>query len=112
MTGGGPLAGVKVIELPPDEDGNLDLAAALDALGQQGLTRILVEGGATLAASLLRHQLVDRLAWFRSASLIGGDGIPAVKPFGVDRLAEQARGIRLGVMRIGEDLLETFDLNA
>jgi diaminohydroxyphosphoribosylaminopyrimidine deaminase/5-amino-6-(5-phosphoribosylamino)uracil reductase len=104
--------GVKVVELPPDADGNIDLVAALDALGHLGLTRVLVEGGATLAASLLRRQLVDRLAWFRSPSLIGGDGIPAVKPFGVDRLAEQARGIRLGVMRIGEDLLETFDLSA
>ncbi len=85
---------------------------ALAELGQLGLTRVLVEGGATLAASLLRRKLVDRLAWFRSASLIGGDGIAAIKAFGVDRLAEQARGIRLAVMRIGEDLLETFELSA
>jgi diaminohydroxyphosphoribosylaminopyrimidine deaminase / 5-amino-6-(5-phosphoribosylamino)uracil reductase len=104
--------GVKVVEVPTDEDGNIDLAVALTELGRLGLTRVLVEGGATLAASLLRRNLVDRLAWFRSAGLIGGDGLAAVKPFGVDRLAEQARAIRLSVMRIGEDLLETFDLSA
>ena len=104
--------GVRLLEVPPDGDGNVDLDAALQELGKLGLTRILVEGGATLAAALLRRRLVDRIAWFRSASLIGGDGLAAVKPFGVDRLAEQARGTRLAVMRLGEDLLETFDLNA
>ena len=104
--------GVKLVEVPPDGDGNIDLDVALAELGRLGLTRVLVEGGATLAASLLRRKLVDRLAWFRSAGLIGGDGLAAIKPFGTDRLAEQARGIRLSIMRIGEDLLETFDLSA
>jgi diaminohydroxyphosphoribosylaminopyrimidine deaminase/5-amino-6-(5-phosphoribosylamino)uracil reductase len=104
--------GVTLVEAPRDADGNIDLVAALTALAQRGLTRILVEGGATLAASLLQRRLVDRLAWFRSPGLIGGDGLAAVKPFGVDRLAEQALGTRLSVMRLGQDLLETFAFNA
>jgi len=104
--------GVALVETPPDRDGNIDLTAALTALAQRGLTRILVEGGATLAAALLRRRLVDRLAWFRSPGLIGGDGLVAVKPFGVDRLADQALGTRLSVMSLGQDLLETFALNA
>jgi diaminohydroxyphosphoribosylaminopyrimidine deaminase/5-amino-6-(5-phosphoribosylamino)uracil reductase len=104
--------GVEVVELSPDQDGMVDLAAGLALLGQRGLTRILVEGGATLAASLLRHRLVDRLAWFRSPTLIGGDGLAAVKPFGIDSLAAQARGTRLSLMRLGDDVLETLDLNA
>ena len=104
--------GVTVIEIHRDGDGNVDLEPALRALAKQGLTRILVEGGATLAASLLRGRLVDRVAWFRSAGLIGGDGLEAVKPFGVDRLADQALGTRLSVMRLGQDLLETFALSA
>jgi diaminohydroxyphosphoribosylaminopyrimidine deaminase/5-amino-6-(5-phosphoribosylamino)uracil reductase len=104
--------GVRLIEVPPDSEGNIDLVAAMAELGRLGLTRVLVEGGATLAAALLRCRLVDQLAWFRSAGVIGGDGLAAIKPFGVDRLADQARAMRLGVMRIGEDLLETFDLSA
>jgi diaminohydroxyphosphoribosylaminopyrimidine deaminase / 5-amino-6-(5-phosphoribosylamino)uracil reductase len=104
--------GVTLVEVGRDAGGNVDLKAALAALAQRGITRILVEGGATLAASLLAARLVDRLAWFRSPGLIGGDGMDAVKPFGVDRLADQALGTRLSVMRLGQDLLETFDLNA
>ena len=104
--------GVDLVEVRRDADGNVDLPAALTAVAQRGLTRILVEGGATLAASLLRARLVDRLAWFRSPGLIGGDGIDAVKPFGIDRLVQQALGTRLSVMHLGQDLLETFALNA
>ena len=104
--------GVTLVEAPLDADGNIDLGAALAALAKRGLTRILVEGGATLAAGLLRLRLVDRLAWFRSPGLIGGDGIDAVSPFGTDRLESQALGTRLSVMHVGQDLLETFDLNA
>jgi diaminohydroxyphosphoribosylaminopyrimidine deaminase/5-amino-6-(5-phosphoribosylamino)uracil reductase len=104
--------GVELVEVAADRDGNVDLVAVMQELGRLGLTRVLVEGGATLAASLLRDRLVDRLAWFRSPGLIGGDGLAAVKPFGVDRLADQARATRLSVMRVGEDLLETFVLNA
>ena len=58
-------AGVKLIELPESAAG-VDLTAALAALGAAGLTRILCEGGGTLAAALLRENLVDRLAWFLS----------------------------------------------
>ena len=59
-------AGVNVIDAGPDRDGHIDLAGALAALGERGLTRLLVEGGGRLAAALLRAGLVDRLAWFRA----------------------------------------------
>jgi diaminohydroxyphosphoribosylaminopyrimidine deaminase/5-amino-6-(5-phosphoribosylamino)uracil reductase len=101
-------AGVEVIEAAPGEGGELDLAEALGALGERGLTRILVEGGAVLAAGLLRAGLVDRLAWFRAPRLLGGDGLPAVAGFGLDRLAAAPRFERLSLEALGEDVLETL----
>jgi riboflavin biosynthesis pyrimidine reductase len=80
----------------------------LRAVGKRGVTRLLVEGGATLAAVLLRAGLIDRIAWFRSGGVIGGDGIPAVEAYGVDRLNAIAQFERRGVMRLGADLLETL----
>ena len=61
-------------------DGGLDLAALLGALAQRGVTRVLAEGGAGLAAGLLRADLVDRIAWFHAPGIMGGDGLPAVRP--------------------------------
>ena len=71
-----------------DADGRLDLREVLAALAARGITRVLVEGGAALAASLLRARLVDRLAWFRGAMLIGGDGRAAIGALGVDTIAD------------------------
>jgi len=58
-------------------DGQVDLAAALQVLGEAGLSRILVEGGSRLAGSLLKDDLIDEAMLFRSPSVIGKDGIAA-----------------------------------
>ena len=100
--------GVEVAALPAGADGRIDLKAALALLGGRGLTRILVEGGATLAAALLARGLVDRLAWFRSGGLLGGDALPAIGPLGLRHLADQQRFMRLATTRLGEDVLESW----
>ncbi len=98
--------GVEVIELPAGPEDKVDLCAALQELGRRGLTRVLAEGGAHLSAALLRHNLVDRVAWFRAPLILGGDGIPAAVSFGVDHLAQAPRFFRLGVAEMGDDLFE------
>jgi diaminohydroxyphosphoribosylaminopyrimidine deaminase/5-amino-6-(5-phosphoribosylamino)uracil reductase len=99
--------GVELIEVAPASE-SVDLAEAFQELGRRGVTRVLVEGGATLAAALLRAGLVDHIAWFRAPRLIGGDGIPAITAFGIDRLAAMPRFERVAVEPLGEDALETF----
>ena len=105
-------AGVTLIDADPDSEGRIDLVAALAALGERGVTRLLIEGGARLAAELLRAHLVDRLAWFHAPLLIGGDGTPAVAALGLDRLADAPGFERLSVARVGDDMLTTFRARA
>lgn len=101
-------AGVKLIEIAAGEDGRVDLATALGKLGTLGLTRILVEGGAQLAASLMRANLVDRIAWFRAPAIIGGDGLSALAGFGVDTLDMASRWDIADMTRYGDDVLEIY----
>src|SRR5712691_8136121 len=101
-------AGVDIIAADPDEAGQIDLAVALGLLGERGLTRLLVEGGGRLAASLLRGGLVDRLAWFHAPLLLGGDGIPAVAALGIDALADMPRFERIEIQPVAVDTLSTF----
>jgi diaminohydroxyphosphoribosylaminopyrimidine deaminase/5-amino-6-(5-phosphoribosylamino)uracil reductase len=101
-------AGVEVLALEPDDGGRPDVARVARALGERGLTRVLVEGGARVAAAFLRARLIDRLEWFRAGLLIGGDGVPAAAPFGVARLAEAPGFTRTGTLELGPDLLESF----
>jgi diaminohydroxyphosphoribosylaminopyrimidine deaminase/5-amino-6-(5-phosphoribosylamino)uracil reductase len=101
-------AGVEVLTVADDSDGRLSLGAALQALGERGVTRLLVEGGGHVAAGLMRAGLVDRLIWFRAARVIGGDGMPAVTGFGLEHLAEAPGFTRISVEAVGEDVVETY----
>jgi diaminohydroxyphosphoribosylaminopyrimidine deaminase/5-amino-6-(5-phosphoribosylamino)uracil reductase len=97
------------IEIAANMDGPAWLPEALGKLAEAGLTRILVEGGATLATAFLKAGLVDRLYWFRAPIVIGGDGIPGIAPLAVDRLAESV-GLRcVGSRTLGNDVLELYD---
>jgi diaminohydroxyphosphoribosylaminopyrimidine deaminase/5-amino-6-(5-phosphoribosylamino)uracil reductase len=100
-------AGVKLIELPADNVG-VDVAAAAQALARHGLTRVMVEGGAAIAASLLRARLVDRLSWFHAPAVMGGDGWPAAQAFGVGNLADMPRFRAVSRQQWGEDVLTNF----
>ncbi|HTW26229.1 MAG TPA: bifunctional diaminohydroxyphosphoribosylaminopyrimidine deaminase/5-amino-6-(5-phosphoribosylamino)uracil reductase RibD [Acetobacteraceae bacterium] len=100
-------AGVRLFEVAGSGAG-VDLAQALAALGDEGITRLLVEGGAQVAAALLREGLVDRVAWFHAPAVIGGDGWPAAQAFGVAALADMPRFVRLGQRLAGDDLLSEF----
>ncbi len=99
--------GVSPIEAAASPAG-VDPAAALAALAARGLTRVLAEGGAGLAASLLGAGLVDRLAWFAAPAVIGGDGWPAVQAMGLAELASLPRFARVGVAAAGADVLTEF----
>jgi diaminohydroxyphosphoribosylaminopyrimidine deaminase / 5-amino-6-(5-phosphoribosylamino)uracil reductase len=94
-------AGVELVRL-----NRLDPRAMLAALAERGVTRVLIEGGGTLAASFLRDGLVDRLAIFRAGIAIGGDGLPALAGLGVAELANARRYRLESVERLGDDTLE------
>jgi len=100
--------GVQTIEVPAESDGRLSLSAVLRGLGDRGITRLLVEGGSTLSASLLQQDLVDRVYWFRAATVIGGDGVAAAAPLGVERLADAKLFARIETETLGADMLETY----
>ncbi|WP_255430414.1 bifunctional diaminohydroxyphosphoribosylaminopyrimidine deaminase/5-amino-6-(5-phosphoribosylamino)uracil reductase RibD [Roseomonas sp. 18066] len=105
-------AGATLIEVPPDAAAGqgLDAGALLRALAARGLTRILAEGGAGLAAALLRDAgLVDRLAWFHAPAVIGGDGRPALDALPLELLSAMPRYRRTSLALPGPDLLSEFE---
>lgn len=104
--------GVKVIEVGPDDSGNPDVLQALGQLADQGLQSILLEGGGRLASAFLQAGCVDRVAWFRAPKIIGGDGTPVAGALGLHDLAEAPRFRRLGLEEVGDDILETYVVQA
>ncbi len=103
-------AGARLIEVAGAEHG-VDLTTGLQALGAVGLTRVLVEGGAQIAAALLRAGLVDRVAWFHAPAVMGGDGWPAAQAFGTTTLDGMPRFLRVDSRPLGDDMLTEFHRN-
>jgi diaminohydroxyphosphoribosylaminopyrimidine deaminase/5-amino-6-(5-phosphoribosylamino)uracil reductase len=68
--------GVDVIEVEPGRDGRLDLDAVLVELGHRGVTRLFVEGGATLSDAMLSAAIPDQVILARSSDIrIGSGGV-------------------------------------
>jgi diaminohydroxyphosphoribosylaminopyrimidine deaminase/5-amino-6-(5-phosphoribosylamino)uracil reductase len=99
--------GIRLVEVAGAEVG-VDPTQALWALGDAGLTRVLVEGGAQLAASLLRADLVDRIAWFHAPAVMGADAWPAVQAFGIEQLDAMPRFTRTAQTLLDDDMLSEF----
>ena len=81
------------------------IEAVLDDLGRRGILQLLVEGGASVAKSLLDAGLVDRLVLYLAPALFGGDdGRPLVAGTGAGTMEELRRGRFVSVVQVGEDL--------
>jgi len=98
--------GVTLIEVTAGTNGGVDIAETAKALAERGLTRILVEGGGQLAASMLKADLIDRIAWFRAPSIVGGDGLPAIAGIGAQQVSDLIGFERLASGTWGADSLE------
>ena len=96
--------GTTLIETPQTPTGQIDLPATLAILAGQGLTRILCEGGATLAAALIRAGLVDDLITYTAGAAIGAEGHPALGPLNLATLAAAPRLRLLSTRQIGQDI--------
>jgi len=97
--------GVRVIRVP-DTNGRLDLDAVLKALNAEGITRLMVEGGPTVAASFVAAGLVDEVALLRGPQEIGATGIDALAGMPLARLTEGMTP--LGSEKLGVDTLEFY----
>ena len=89
-------AGAQVIRvattaMPP----GLDLSAVLRALAEKGITRLMVEGGARVAASFVAASLVDEVWLLRGPDAVGADGIAALDAMPLTAITQSpAFGVR------------------
>ncbi len=97
--------GCKVFRVD-DENGRLDLAGVLKTLAGEGITRLMVEGGPTVAASFVAADLVDEAALIYSEKLVGDDGIAPLEGMALDALSGHLHVT--GSERLGPDTLEHY----
>jgi diaminohydroxyphosphoribosylaminopyrimidine deaminase/5-amino-6-(5-phosphoribosylamino)uracil reductase len=104
-----PLAkhGVEVLRVMHDAEGHPSLTAVLGVLAGRGITRLLVEGGATVIGSFLKAGLADRLEIFTAPTDLG-EGAGGR----IEGLADPAKFEKIAARRFGGDVLETWRARA
>ena len=92
-----------------DGDGSLDLSAVLRLIAERGITRLMVEGGPTLAATLLAADLVDEAMLFQSPRVVGSDGVDAIEGLPLTALTQSPRLRCTASEPVGADTLEVYE---
>jgi diaminohydroxyphosphoribosylaminopyrimidine deaminase/5-amino-6-(5-phosphoribosylamino)uracil reductase len=89
----------------PVRTGGVPLDRLARALGEQGITSVLVEAGGQLTASLIAAGLVDELVVYIAPKVVGGPAPSWVGGEGIAKLAE-AHGFRFDgpPVQVGDDL--------
>jgi len=99
--------GVSVWVLPADDQGRVDLSALLERLGQEGITTLLVEGGATVLGSFWDQGLIHKVHALIAPRIFGGPGPSPIAGRGVARADQAPKLTRVQLAQLGEDVLLT-----
>lgn len=97
--------GVRVLTVDMDEKGRVSWGDLLHLLGKMDFMSALVEGGAEVAASALTARAVDKIVWFFSPKIIGGDGVSMVGAMGIDSVQGAIRVGRVKYRALGEEIM-------
>ncbi len=83
-----------------------DLRRGLAQLAEEGVTNVLVEGGASLLGSLFNERLIDQLLVFCAPKIVGdANAIPAVRGMVCDEIHAASNLQLIDVERLGDDVL-------
>lgn len=85
-----------------------DVGEALHKLRERGVTSLLVEGGAGLAASFLAGEFVDRLVIFRAPVVLGDGSLNAFSGIASHDVEHAPRFTLLESRALGDDVMSVY----
>src|SRR5262245_25945194 len=97
--------GVGARHVPVGPDGHVSLIAVLGTLAQDGVTRVLVEGGPTIASALLAADLVDEVVIAQGTEPVGAGGRKPFDERGLEVLDDAGRWQLAERRTLGADTL-------
>lgn len=91
--------GVEIVVVKSDGNGHVSLPELLKKLGEKEITSVLCEGGSTIASSLIKERLADKV-FFGIAPKILGSGKSALENLGIGNIG--------GCITLGDVEIKTF----
>ncbi|MBU0691035.1 bifunctional diaminohydroxyphosphoribosylaminopyrimidine deaminase/5-amino-6-(5-phosphoribosylamino)uracil reductase RibD, partial [bacterium] len=103
--------GAKVILCDANAEGRIDLNCAVRELAAAGITSVLVEGGGTLHAALIRENLFDKFIVAIAPKVIGSDGRSAVGALGLTEMKDVPEFDTVTMKQVGPDIWLELERN-
>ena len=100
--------GVEIVRISKDAHGRVDLAAVLEHLAP--MTRLLIEGGPGLNASLLNQGAVDLVHLYRAPILLGAGSRSALAALDRGSLGVAPKLRVVAREQLGPDVLESYEV--
>lgn len=97
--------GAEILRLKSDSAGRVSAADLLRELGAMGMCGVLVEGGSRVGACFLSEGLVDKVVFFYSPKIIGGDGMSMIGNLGKESIEDAVNIKNIKVRRFGDELM-------
>ncbi|MDO6704612.1 bifunctional diaminohydroxyphosphoribosylaminopyrimidine deaminase/5-amino-6-(5-phosphoribosylamino)uracil reductase RibD [Photobacterium sp. 1_MG-2023] len=95
---------VEQLEIPLDEQGQLDLSALMHALAQQDINHLWVEAGASLAGGLINAGLVDELLLYQAPKLMGSGSRSLIDLQAMTAMSQVPELVLNDVRQVGQDI--------
>ncbi len=96
--------GVRLLVCPRGSQGGVELSYLLKEMAREGISSVLVEGGARTITSFLRAGLVQRVVCFVAPMLLG-EGIGVVGDLGLKKVSQAIPLLGWKLRRLGRDLV-------
>lgn len=95
--------GADIVPVAVNSDGLISLQHALETLAGLGITRVLVEGGPTVARAFLDADLVDEAVIYQGPKPAGANALTPFAGDGLDRLTENSHFTNIATRSFGPD---------
>ena len=96
-------SGAEIVPVPVDDHGLIDAQDALETLAHRGITRLLIEGGPSVARAFLDADLVDEAVIYQGEDSVGEAGMAPFNGDGLDRLTESGHFTLIASRLLGQD---------
>ena len=94
-TARGCMGAAEIVRVRRTAGGAVSLKDLMKKLFARGIGSVLIEGGGRVAASAIKEKIVDKMVFFYSPLIIGGDGTDMVAAMGTDAV-KKAHRVRIG----------------
>jgi diaminohydroxyphosphoribosylaminopyrimidine deaminase / 5-amino-6-(5-phosphoribosylamino)uracil reductase len=95
--------GAEIVPVPVDAEGMLAVPDVMETLADRGITRVLVEGGPSVARALLDADLIDEAVVYQGERPAGEGGLLPFVTDGLDRLTSTGQFTQIQGRAFGPD---------